>query len=79
MNNEEKLKQILANVFETEIENINNDTSQDTLDNWDSIHHLNLILALEEAYNIQLSDEEVVQLLSFQLIKIILEEKGVQS
>jgi acyl carrier protein len=77
-NNDLKLKQIIANVFETNVENINEFSSKDTLDKWDSIHHMNLILALEDAFGIQLSDEEVVQLLSIKLIEIILEKKGVQ-
>lgn len=78
MNNINKLKQIIANVFEVNIEDVNETSSQDTLDNWDSIHQLNLVFALEEAFNIQLTDEDVVQLLSFELIKLILEEKGIR-
>lgn len=78
MNNINKLKQIIANVFEVNIEDVNETSSQDTLDNWDSIHQLNLVFALEEAFNIQLTDEDAVQLLSFELIKIVLEEKGIQ-
>ena len=77
MKNEEKLKQIIANVFEVEMELINNDSSQDSIENWDSIHQLNLVFAIEESFDVQLTDEDAVQLLSYQLIKVILEEKGI--
>lgn len=78
MDNINRLKQIIANVFEVNIDDVNETSSQDTLDNWDSIHQLNLVFALEEAFNIQLTDEDAVQLLGFELIKIVLEEKGIQ-
>lgn len=78
MENTKKLKQIIADVFDANIDDINESSSQDTLDNWDSIHQLNLVFALEEAFNIQLNDEDAVQLLSYELIRVILEEKGIE-
>lgn len=77
MNNNEKLKQIIADVFEVDPESITEESSQDTLDNWDSIHQLNLVFALEEAFEIQLSDEDVVQLLSVKIIISVLERNGI--
>jgi len=78
MNNYNKLRQLIANVFEVNIEEVNENSSKDSLDNWDSIHQMNLVFALEEEFEIQLSDEDAIQLLNFQLIKIILEDKGVK-
>ena len=77
MNNYEKLKQVIADIFEVEVDTINEESSHDTIDMWDSIHQMNLVFALEESFEIQLSDEEVVQLLSFKQIKNILEGKGI--
>lgn len=78
MNNEEKLFQLVANVFETPIEDINFNSSKDSVPNWDSVHQIFLIISLEEVFNIHLSDDDAIQLLNVQLIKIILEEKGIQ-
>jgi acyl carrier protein len=36
---------------------------------------MNLIVALEEEFNIQFTDEEMLQMLNFQLISLILKEK----
>ena len=77
MENELKLKQVIANVFDMKVENIDINSSKDTIDNWDSIRQMNLIFALEESFEIQLSDEEAIELLNYEKIKIILLEKGI--
>ena len=52
MNNQEKLKQILASVFNLGIDQITEDASPDSIENWDSLNHLNLVLALEEGFGV---------------------------
>jgi len=39
-------------------------SSPDTIDTWDSIQHLNFVLALEEKFGLQLSPEEMEQMRS---------------
>jgi len=75
--NEDKLKQVLADVFGIDVRTINETSSVDTVENWDSLRHLNLVLALEEKFNVTLTEEQTVQILSYPLIKIVLEEHGV--
>jgi acyl carrier protein len=70
----EKIKQVMSAVFEIPIELINDDSSSDNIENWDSLRHLNLILALEEEFNVIIPDEEVGNLLNFKLIELILNE-----
>jgi acyl carrier protein len=77
MNNYEKLRQVIADIFEVELATINEESSKDTIDMWNSIHQMNLIFALEDAFALHLSDAEVVQLLSVKEIKSILESKGI--
>ena len=74
---EDNLKQVLANVFGVDVKTINDESSVDTVAEWDSLRHLNLVLALEQQFNIVLSGEQTVQILSYPLIKIVLEEHGV--
>ena len=78
MNNYEKLRQVIADIFEVDVATINEESSKDTIDTWDSIHQMNLIFAIEEAFDINLSDSEVVQLLSVKEIKRILETKDLR-
>ena len=70
-----RISLVMSSVFEVEHENINEDSSSDNLENWDSIRHLNLILALEEEFGIVIPDEEVGNLVNFKLIEIIINEQ----
>lgn len=71
---DERLKKVMSAVFEVPAEKINEDSSSDTIDNWDSLRHLNLILALEEEFEVEIPDEEVGNLMNFKLIKLVLGE-----
>ena len=75
---EEKLKRVLANIFNIDIEGIDDTTSVDTVSQWDSLKHLNLVLALEQEFNITLSTEQTVEILNYPLIKADLSEHGIQ-
>jgi len=75
--NEQILKNTLATVFAISSENINDESSMDTIIQWDSLKHLNLVLAIENAFNISLTEEQSLEILSFPLIKIVLTEHGI--
>ena len=69
-----KLKEVLSAVFEVSVESITDDSSSDTIENWDSLRHLNLIIALEEEFNIVIPDEEVGNMVNFKLIELVLND-----
>jgi acyl carrier protein len=75
--NEQLLKNTLATVFNVPVDIIGEDSSMDTLSRWDSVKHLNLVLAIEDAFNVSLTEEQSLEILSFPLIKIVLAEHGV--
>jgi acyl carrier protein len=78
MNSSEiKLKKVLADIFKIEVAEVNEETSVDTVDRWDSLNHLNLILALESEFNVSFSEEQSVEIMNYPLIKMVLEEHGV--
>ena len=77
MTNEEKLKKIIGSVFKIDASSINNETSPDTVESWDSLNHLNLVLALEEGFDVNFTEEQTVEILNFELIKMSLQELGV--
>ena len=43
---------------------ITEESSPRTVEGWDSLGHMNLMLALEEEFGVQFSDERILQLLS---------------
>ncbi len=73
-----KLKQIMSQVFEVPIEEITENTSPDTVEKWDSLQHMNLILALEDAFNVTFSSEEITEMLNYKLIVMTLREYGIK-
>ena len=71
---EDRIKNIMAAVFEISISDIDDESSVDTIKSWDSLKHMNLIIALEEEFQITIPDEEVGNLITYPLIKLILKE-----
>ena len=73
----DKLRQTLSAVLGIPADRINDDTSPDNVPAWDSVMHLNLVLALEEAFATSFTPEETLEMTSAKLIRLILEEKGI--
>ncbi len=72
---QEKIKNVMAIVFETDASAIAEDASPDTIEAWDSLRHLNLAVALEEAFGIELSEEDIMELMNFKLVELKVREK----
>jgi acyl carrier protein len=53
------VREIMAAVFGIKAASIDAGASAETIEAWDSLQHLNLILALEERFGIQLSVDEI--------------------
>jgi acyl carrier protein len=69
---EEKLKSIMSTVFQVEINEINSDASPSNLSQWDSMNHLNLVISIEEEFNLNLNDSQIVEMVDFNsILKII--------
>lgn len=72
---ESRIKSVMVSVFEVDSSQINNDTSPDTLESWDSLKHMNLILALEEEFGVEFDDDDIIDMINFKMIVLILKEK----
>ena len=69
-----KLSAVISTVLNVDIGSIGPDSSRDTIESWDSLRHLNLILALEEEFGVTLPDEDGANATSYQLLVIVLRE-----
>ena len=67
----------MSQVFDVPKESINNDSSPDTIDNWDSVNHMNLVLALEQAFGISFEPDEIIEMMNFELVLVILRDKEI--
>lgn len=63
----------MANIFGIDGNLINNNSSPDNIDNWDSLKHMSLIVALEEEFETEFSDDEIFNTMSYSLIVDALE------
>jgi acyl carrier protein len=64
----------MAAILGLEEDEIEDDTSPNTVESWDSLKHMNLILALEEEFDVEFSDDQVVELTSYREIRETLAE-----
>ena len=74
-NMEKKIRKVMAAVFGIDESAIEEDSSPDSLEEWDSIKHLNLVMALEEEFKIKFSDSEMIEIMNYKLINLILKNK----
>ena len=67
-----KVIDVIFNVFNIDKSKINQKMDLDNTDDWDSLKHMNLIIALEEEFNINFQDSEIIQINSFnKIIEVI--------
>lgn len=66
MTNREKYNQAYVEVFGVEESVLNADFSKENVDAWDSVHQLNIIAILEEAFDIMLDPEDIMELTSYE-------------
>lgn len=64
----ESVFNIIAQVMNVPVESLSEESSPESIEAWDSLKHMSLILTLEEEYGIQFSDEEIVTMLNVGLI-----------
>ena len=74
----DNLEVIFRNVFNDESLNIEDQMSADDLENWDSVAHLNLIFAIEEAFDISFAGSEISKLRNIGDLKTIIRTKSMK-
>jgi len=74
---EDRVKKVMGSVFNVDIDLIKDNFSPDNIENWDSLKHMNLIIALEEEFEIEFDDEEIVDSMNYALILNIINHKVV--
>ena len=68
-----RIKDVMSAVFEVDVESINEDSTQETIENWESIKTLDLVVSLEEEFDVVIPIEEVGNMTSFKYIKNMIE------
>lgn len=72
---EQKIKSILSSVLNIPVNELNDNASSNNIEKWDSLHHMNVIFALEEEFGVQFSDDDIVQMSDYKTIVQKVKEK----
>ena len=73
----DRLKAILSKTLEIEEDKINDKTSPDNVDSWDSFNGLMLVSELEKEFNVKFTMNEVTSVRCVKDIKEILKKHGI--
>lgn len=72
-----ELKSILADTLGISEARLAEEASTETLPEWDSVAHINIVLSLEARYGLSFSPDEILNLGSIREIERILQQRGV--
>lgn len=62
---ESVLRRIISEIFEISIDQISNDFDSKNSDVWDSMNHINLVISVEEEFEIEIEEDKILDLMSF--------------
>jgi acyl carrier protein len=71
----ERVRTIASDLFAVPRETITAASAPENLESWDSTQHLNFVLALEEAFQLQLSPEDTERIRTIGQAVELIEEK----
>lgn len=62
---EHSIKRVMADILNIAEDSINEDTSSDNTEGWDSANHIQLVIALEEEFSISFDVQELEAMVSY--------------
>lgn len=57
----ERCAKVMAEIMEVEMTSIKDDSNPDTVEQWDSLAHVQIVLGLEKEFGIKISPEEGIE------------------
>ena len=78
MNNQKKLHKTISDVLDVPESSIDEKSSQDNIEKWDSLAIVNMVTELEMVFTVQFDVLEILEFYSVEIIKLTLMEKGLK-
>jgi len=71
---EQKIFEIVSQIMGVPLESVTLASSAENIPTWDSLKHMNLVLALEQTFDIHFSEEQIVELTRVETIQAVVEK-----
>lgn len=78
MKNLEKYRKAFEEALEIEEDKVNNDLEYQGIDSWDSVGHMELISELEDAFDIAMETDDIIEFNSYKKGIEILKKYGIE-
>jgi acyl carrier protein len=73
-----EIREIMSKVFEIDVPEISNNANQKEIMKWDSLQHLNLIVEIEDKYDISIDPEDISAMVNVEkIIEVVNKYKNV--
>jgi len=72
-----RIEELVAEAFGLTVAEVDDATSADSVEAWDSLAHVNLVMHIEETYAVSLSTDETLEIRSVGEIRRVLGQHGV--
>lgn len=72
------IEEVVSSVFGVERDTVNERSSPESVEGWDSMGHVNLVTALEQNFNVSIDIDDMMAMANVRKIKEILLEYGVR-
>jgi acyl carrier protein len=70
------VKVVVSKILHLPLDQITDDSTSNTVDEWDSLGHMKIILALEEEFGLTFDDSQIADMTSISMISSIIEAKS---
>lgn len=74
----DKLISVFADVLEVDVAELNDNSSPDDVESWDSLAAMHLVAAIEDTFDTQLTTKEIMKMASIGLARKALQDKGIE-
>ncbi len=71
----DRLNEIVADIFEIDLQDLKDDLTSDDIELWDSLNHLRLITAVEEGLGVRFSMGEIESIDSIGALRRLVAER----
>jgi len=71
----EKVRLIVSDIFNVPLEEITSESSPESIENWDSMQQLNLVLSLEHEFSVNFEPEDIEKLTDVKAIVVLIQKK----